>query len=193
MVDTLPQLLKFLLRKIIVERIRRCLWLATIANHIIKGLTIEDRLNTFINSICQWFQFIRKLFQIIILQVLTECICNLTTFRNITVHTQLEYNFLCVFFGNSILLPFIEKENLTNKEINISLGRTIVEICLDVLLQICHKRSISFRGYNGQFVHTMNFIWQYFRIHADTILVNTKSQTTTNFLSLLTYTIRLAK
>ena len=80
-----------------------------------------------------------------------------------------------------------------NKEINISLGRTIVEICLDVLLQICHKRSISFRSYNGQFVHTMNFIRQSFCIHADTILVNTKSQTTTNFLSLLTYTIRLAK
>ena len=95
------------------------MWFATIANHIIKDLTIEDRLNTFINSICQWFQFIRKLFQIIILQVLTEYICNLTTFRNITVHTQLEYNFLCVFFGNSILLPFIEKENLSNKQIGI--------------------------------------------------------------------------
>ena len=190
MIDLLPQCLELSSCKVIIQRIIFHLCLVTIGKHILENTVIINGLNQGMNTFCHWLDFFRQRSNSSHLHIGTILVCNLTLHIHITIADQIELNGICCVFVNKRRCS-IHLNIFTIKVFTACRSRSIIEDCFNITLEIGNKAFIAFTGNNRQHIDVMNTVTAAFCIHTVTMLVYTKTQTTTNFLTLRCLAVRM--
>ena len=142
------------------------------------------------DTFCHWLDFFRQRSNGSHLHIGTIFVCNLTLHINITVTNKIELNSICCVFiykcRCSIHLDIFSVEIFTA-----CCGRSVIKDCLNITLKIGNKSLVAFACNNRQHIDIVDTVTTAFGIHAITMLVYTKTQTTTNFLTLCCLAVRM--
>ena len=84
-----------------------------------------------------------------------------------------------------MLAAILNREALSIEVIDVGNLRTVVEIFRNILLQVVYEISIALRGNHGKTVDLLHLSLQGVGILAHSLVVNTESQTSSHFLTLL--------
>ena len=154
----MPQFLKLLFGKVIVEFVLWGLRFASVVYHVVQSLRVEDALHTLIHLFGIGLQVIVQRLQRAALQVGVEQFRHLAALGDVAVHAQLEIDVLRLGGGHGVLRAVGHSKNLAREELHIGTHRAVVEVGTDVLLQVADKRGIAFARYHRQAVHLVHFV-----------------------------------
>ena len=92
-----------------------------------------------------------------------------------------------------MLAAILNRESLSIEVVDVGNFRTVVEVFRNILLQVVYEISIAFRGNHGKTVNPLHLSLQGIGILTHSLVVNTESQTSSHFLTLLRDAVRLSE
>ena len=176
--------MELLLIKVLVKIILFNLGLLAVINHTSKSGFIKDGLHESMYTLCHRSKAAGHRSKRTHSQIHAVLVRNLSIHIHIAILNQIELNIACSLFINGCRLA-VHLDELALEVIAGSSGRTVVQNLLDVGLQIRNEALITFTCDNRQLVDVVDALAENLHIHSVTGLVDTKTETTTNFLPLL--------
>ena len=165
--------------------------------HIIFSCIFRLHRMTIINRVKNLNNGIRKICQIIVYLKFSICpvyiilFCRSSFFINITISDQLKQNRTCRCGINNLFIAVIIFYHFTNKKFIGNSSWSVSNSLRNFTLKPFCKTIITFTGNNSQHINIMDIISKHIGIHTFSILVNAKSKTTPNFLTLSNFTAAL--
>ena len=189
-VDALPQLLKFLLFKILIVELVFNGCLITVSNHILKRIFIIQALNQHMYSRLNILKLILHRLQSTVGGILLIFFGDSVIIVKIIMSIKIFHYLTCLLAFNFI--SFIANLYYSAEEVLYRyLFRTFIQSFFDFILQAVDKIGIAFTGNNRQFIDHMHISSANAFIHALTLLIDADTHATADFLSLVNIAVGL--
>ena len=182
--DQIPQTFELCLVEIIIERVLHHRRLASVSDHAIQCMRIENTADQGVHPVTDVLDGFRQRDERIRFLIISVLVGDMPVIVYVVIANEIIVYAASLFFTDRYILA-IQYQRLADKILCGRLGGTVVEILSNTALQIRDELLVPVGGDDRQMVHPLHLAAQNMDVLSIAVLIDTQPQPASDLLSLL--------